>query len=261
MERKFYVYVWIREDNNSVFYVGKGNGKRARNTSMRNQHFKRIMAKTSCHYEIICENLTEDEAFELEIQTIKYYLDLGYGIDIRGYEKTSEYYLVNSTLGGDGTSGYKHEEGAKSGEKNSFYGKTHTEETREKIRQQHLGTHASEETKQKFSEMRKGENNPMYGKRGENSPIYGTHRTEEEKMKQREALGTTVYCIELQKRFPSLNYAEKYMKETYRIKLGHKTIKANCLGKTKKDWYGEIEINGVLTKLHWTLEEINTYND
>lgn len=34
MERKFYVYVWIREDNNSVFYVGKGNGKRARNTSM-----------------------------------------------------------------------------------------------------------------------------------------------------------------------------------------------------------------------------------
>lgn len=132
MERKFYVYVWIREDNNSVFYVGKGNGKRAGNTSMRNQHFKRIIAKTSCHYEIIYENLTEGEAFELEVQTIKNYLDLGYGIDIRGYEKTSEYYLVNSTLGGDGTSGYKHEEGAKSGEKKIVFMVKHIPKKQEK---------------------------------------------------------------------------------------------------------------------------------
>ena len=152
-------------------------------------------------------------------------------------------------------------EGSRTGEKNNFYGKSHTEETKELIRQAHLGTKASDETRQKLSDMRKGEGNNMYGKRGELSPIYGTHRTEEEKMKQREAIGTDVYCIELRKRFPSLSYATKYMKENYGIKINKDTIKANCLGKTKKDWYGEIEINGVMTKLHWTFEKIDTYND
>lgn len=261
MENKYYVYVWIREDNNSVFYVGKGSGKRAMNKTVRKEHFKRIVNKIPCHYEIIKDKLTESEAYELEKETIKYYLDLGYGIDIKGYERTSEFYLVNSTLGGDGTNGYKWEDGSRIGEKNNFYGKHHTEETKELLRQYHLGTKASEETKQKLSDMRKGEGNNMYGKRGELSPIYGTHRTEEEKMKQREALGTEVYCIELRKRFPSLSYAAKYMKENYGLKVNKDTIKANCLGKTKKDWYGEIEINGVMTKLHWTFEKINTYND
>lgn len=261
MENKYYVYVWIREDNNSVFYVGKGCGRRASNKTVRKEHFKRIVNKIPCHYEIIKDGLTESDAYKLEKQTIKYYLDLGYGIDIKGYERTSEFYLVNSTLGGDGTNGYKWEEGSRTGEKNSFYGKKHTDETKETIRQTRLGTKASNETRQKLSDMRKGEKNNMYGKRGELSPIYGTHRTEEEKMKQREALGTPVYCIELQKCFPSLGYAELYMKETYNIKLNRKTIQANCLGKSRKDWYGEIEINGVMTKLHWTFEKINTYND
>lgn len=59
---------------------------------------------------------------------------------------------------------------SKLGEKNSFYGKKHTEEAKEAIRQARLGSHASEETKKKMSEARKGkrigEENPMYGKTG-----------------------------------------------------------------------------------------------
>ena len=42
------------------------------------------------------------------------------------------------------------------GENNYFYGKHHTEEVKEKIRQMRLGSKASEETRRKLSEARKG---------------------------------------------------------------------------------------------------------
>ena len=49
----------------------------------------------------------------------------------------------------------------------------------------------------------------------------------------------------------SLNKAEIYMVKTYNIKFSHKTLKATIEGQRKANWYKEIEINGVLTRLHW----------
>ena len=51
-----------------------------------------------------------------------------------------------------------------------------SDETREKIRQWHLGRKLSDETRQKYSQIRKGEDNPFYGK----------HHTEEAKEKIRQ---------------------------------------------------------------------------
>ena len=51
--------------------------------------------------------------------------------------------------------------------------------------------------------------------------------------------------------FNSLNKAEIFMIETYGIKFSHKTLKKTIEGNRNKDWYGEIEINGELVKLHW----------
>jgi len=58
-----------------------------------------------------------------------------------------------------------------SGERNGFFGKLHTEEAKEKMRQLHLGKSHSDETKEKLSILFSGKNNPMYGIRrfGENS--------------------------------------------------------------------------------------------
>jgi 5-methylcytosine-specific restriction endonuclease McrA/predicted DNA-binding protein YlxM (UPF0122 family) len=50
------------------------------------------------------------------------------------------------------------------GEKNGFYGKKHTENTKIKISEANLGRHHSEEAKRKISEVLKGEKHPMYGK-------------------------------------------------------------------------------------------------
>jgi hypothetical protein len=70
------------------------------------------------------------------------------------------------------------------GENNPFYGKRHTGESKEKMRQSHLGTKASEETKQKQSEQRKGFLN---------------------------AKANAVYCIELDELFWGQQHAvEKY---------------------------------------------------
>lgn len=62
------------------------------------------------------------------------------------------------------------------GKRGCFYGKHHTEETKEKLRQMQLGTKQSEETKKKKSISESGVNNPMYGK----------HHTEESKRKMSE---------------------------------------------------------------------------
>lgn len=63
------------------------------------------------------------------------------------------------------------------GELNPFYGKHHSEETKERNRQLHLGKRHTEESRKKMSESRKGK----YC--GENSPMYGKHHTEETKEK------------------------------------------------------------------------------
>jgi very-short-patch-repair endonuclease len=53
---------------------------------------------------------------------------------------------------------------AHTGEKNGFYGKTHTEETKSKIRQSRIGKPLSDETKKKISIAESGENNWNFGK-------------------------------------------------------------------------------------------------
>lgn len=83
---KYYVYEYLREDD-TPYYVGKGSGFRA--------YCKRpYKPNDKSRIKIIKEDLSEQEAFDLEIILIKKYgrLDLGTGI------------LKNKTPGGEGYS-------------------------------------------------------------------------------------------------------------------------------------------------------------
>lgn len=158
-----YVYRHIRLDKNVPFYIGLGtdsNYCRAYQTKSRNQHWHNIIKNSEYKVEIMLDNLSFDEACTKEIEMISMY----------GRIDTCGGTLVNWTDGGQGTLGWKHKipywkgkslpesmcknlsELAKLriGEKNPFYGKTHSEETKQKLRQNRLGSTHSEEIKLKI---------------------------------------------------------------------------------------------------------------
>jgi hypothetical protein len=152
----YYVYSYLREDN-SPYYIGKGKEGRAFTKGCK--EIKPPKDKTKI--KIIKENLTEQDAFDLEILYILMFgrKDLDTGI------------LRNKTDGGDGTSGYivlpeerKRRSERMKGVKRpqwiydkiaaSNRGKKASPETREKISAAGKNRKCSEEHKRKVSEAK-----------------------------------------------------------------------------------------------------------
>jgi hypothetical protein len=87
------VYRHRRLDTNEVFYVGMGcNTKRAHSKRNRSVYWVNIVKKAGYVVEILCENISQKEAFDLEIMLISEYgrKDLNNGL------------LCNLTAGGEG---------------------------------------------------------------------------------------------------------------------------------------------------------------
>lgn len=75
----FYVYAWYYKNNGHIFYIGKGVNERYKEkTRSRNEYFKNIVNKHLQDIEVkfLYENLTEDEAWALEKESILYYKQL-----------------------------------------------------------------------------------------------------------------------------------------------------------------------------------------
>lgn len=81
---KFYVYEYIRTDSMEPFYVGKGSGNRYLDLNKRNDYFKMIIDKMKVLVNILEDDLTEEEAFDIEcwyINEYKYiYMDIIYAM-------------------------------------------------------------------------------------------------------------------------------------------------------------------------------------
>ena len=270
MNNIYYVYGYIRLDTNTYFYIGKGKNKRYLNINERTKHFKNILNKTECVVEILYDNLTEEEAFQLEIDTIyDLVFNEGYGIDIIGIEN-NDYYLVNATWGGEGASckqspetinnrvmkniGKKRtiEQRNRLGNSRREYISNHPEELK-RMQTLTVGRRLSEETKQKISESRKGKNLSEEHKNKISEGLNSRSQEEKDKTNEQKSKkqGTAIYCIELDLTFNSVHKAEKYCHDILGISFNHKTFKKYMSGEWKQDWYQEIEIDGVLTKLHW----------
>ena len=126
--------------NGEVFYVGIGESYRPYKKSGRSKFWKETIKKYPDYkVNIVCTNLTWEEACEIEIYLIKYYgrRNLGTGT------------LVNLTDGGDGGNGF-----------------IMTEEQKENLRQKNLGRtypnrkRPSLEAREHLSNLNKGSGNP-----------------------------------------------------------------------------------------------------
>lgn len=142
MERIYYIYVWYRKDNNEPFYVGKGKEERYRLLFNRNNYFMNTYRKYGGYPKILVEGLTEQEAIDLEIKTIREY--------------RSKYTLTNITDGGEGVSGLQHSKSTKQRLSELAKVQWDNPETREKlIKARRLG-HSKPEARAKMSESQKG---------------------------------------------------------------------------------------------------------
>jgi hypothetical protein len=126
MSEKHYVYEHWRPDKNVCFYVGMGNGRRAKALypGSRNRHHDRITAKLkrldlSVEVRFVSIGLTREEAFTREIERIAYWKAIGVK-------------LCNLTGGGEGSHDI-------------------SMETRELMRQRKLGKKHTEEHKAKIA--------------------------------------------------------------------------------------------------------------
>lgn len=192
---KYYVYEHWRLDRDECFYVGKGKGNRAYCMKYRNRHHKAIMAKAfregfAVEVKIVSSGLTEQEAFNLEIERICFWRNAGCD-------------LSNITNGGEGTSGFRHSKKTKEKLSNlnkgstSYWKNKHltdeakaklsaigkkrgapklTKDQQEKVAEWHRGKKRSAETCAKISEKAKGRPSPNKGKE---SPLKGKTRSKE----------------------------------------------------------------------------------
>ena len=107
------VYRHRRLDTNDIFYIGIGKDKyRATSKTCRNKYWYNIVNKTDYSVEILYNNVSWDEAKDLEMLLIKLYG--------RKYLNTGT--LCNLTEGGDGRLGFKHSEKTKRKMKKSANG-------------------------------------------------------------------------------------------------------------------------------------------
>ena len=159
----YYVYEWFIVETGEVFYVGKGCNNRCYQTNRRNKMFNDFYNTHNTDVRKVFTNLTEQEAFNKEIELIKH------------YRNNTSFRQTNQTDGGDGayTLKYKSDEelklirekqresmlGKHNGTKNPMYGKCwHDNKTEEEIREIYLriaeknrGRKASAESRLKMS--------------------------------------------------------------------------------------------------------------
>jgi hypothetical protein len=203
---EYYTYAYLREDG-TPYYIGKGKGYRAY------QKRRTIIKPSKNRIIILKSNLNEEEAFKHEI----------YMIAILGRKDNGTGILRNLTDGGEGTSGANN-----SKEKNGFYKKSHTEETKLKISNAKIGT--------KFPNHLK----PIVSKRTKEMWESGVFSTPQYRETLSKSLCKKQYKIK--DKDGNLHYTDNIVKFSKKYNLDYSAMYKVVSGKLKsyKGWTGDI---------------------
>jgi hypothetical protein len=156
MEKKFYVYVHRRATDGTVFYVGKGTGKRHLSTKWRNIHWHNIVSKHGFKSDVVALFSVEACAFSFEIALIKAY----------GREN-----LCNMTDGGEGMSGWRATDETKKKCSEWQIGRTLSDQHKKNISLSVRGIKKSAEFARLISNLKSGKGHHFFGVLGQDNPI------------------------------------------------------------------------------------------
>ena len=183
---KTYNYIYLIKNNiNQKIYVGKHSTNNLDDGYMGSG---KLIKKAIQKYGI--ENFSKEYLAFCDSEDTLNYLEKFY---IKKYKAKDVGY--NLTDGGEGLQNpnieIRQKISASRKGKPRFLGKSHSNNTKQKMSESHkgeknpnFGKPRSEETKRKISAAKKGKHN---NNKGENNPFYGKHHTEETKRKLREA--------------------------------------------------------------------------
>jgi hypothetical protein len=141
MNNYFYTYAYLREDR-TPYYIGKGKGERAYKKSKNDIR----PPKDKSRILLLKQNLSEEEAFHHE----------KYMIDVFGRKDLGTGILHNRTDGGEGSSGVLQAEETKLKRSSSLKGRSRPEEVKNKIGKKNKGRTQSQEARDKIGNTHKG---------------------------------------------------------------------------------------------------------
>jgi hypothetical protein len=204
----FYVYIHKRLTDGKVFYVGKGKEKRAYSVR-RSDWWKRVANKHGYIVEILFDNLSEQDAFQSEIDVIA---------ELRNFNTP----LVNMTVGGTGASGYRWTDEAKRKQSIIRSGTKLTESHKKQISETLSGRPLTKEHSEKISKSNIGKkSSPEHIKNLQNS-----HK------------GNSVKCSNGMV-FKSMKEAARWLKELFPTDMRiHASRISKCCNHVSKNFCG-----------------------
>ncbi len=134
---KYYIYVHRKLDDKSIFYVGKGTGKRVNSKNSRSKWWHNVVNKHGFYYEIVQYFNNEQSAYIGESALIDNLISKGIK-------------LINLKSGGLGGIGFRHTEESKRKIANHNKGKKFSNSRKSNISKSLIGNNFARKRKSKF---------------------------------------------------------------------------------------------------------------
>ena len=208
----FYVYLHRRATDGSVFYVGKGCKQRAWWEFGRSEYWNRIKNKHGFVVEILKDEMSENDAHMLEIETIK----------TIGREN-----LCNHTDGGEGMYGWHASIETRKKFSLSRTGRKHTDEAKQKMSDSHRGVSKSKEHVSSVSKALTGRKFSDEHRKNLSEAIKQVKYNPEWGKKSGAARMKKVFCLNNSKEYESTKHAAR------ELKVDSGSVSMVCTGKYK----------------------------